>query len=283
MTKFTERFTQIIFGIAASVSILAVVLICFFLFANGVPAMLEIGIPEFLGGSKWRPTADQFVILAFIVSSLYVTAGALIIGVPIGLLCAIYMARFAPKKFLKVMLPGIELLAGIPSVVYGFFGLVLLVPLIRVVFNVQGMSILAASIILGIMILPTIVTVSYAAMKAVPQSYYEGGLALGASHEFCVMRLIVPAAASGIMAGVILGMGRAVGETMAVIMIVGNKTGFPDSIFDGARTLTSNIVLEMSYAADLHYEALIATGVVLFVFILIINMAFAFLNRTRKA
>jgi phosphate transport system permease protein len=280
---FTERFAQIIFGIAASVSILAVVLICFFLFANGVPAMLEIGIPEFLGGSKWRPTADQFGILAFIVSSLYVTAGALIIGVPIGLLCAIYMARFASKRFLKVMLPGIELLAGIPSVVYGFFGLVLLVPLIRVVFNVQGMSILAASIILGIMILPTIVTVSYAAMKAVPQSYYEGGLALGASHEFCVMRLIVPAAASGIMAGVILGMGRAVGETMAVIMIVGNKTGFPDSIFDGARTLTSNIVLEMSYAADLHYEALIATGVVLFVFILIINMAFAFLNRTRKA
>ncbi len=283
MTQLKERLAQIIFGIAASVSIIAVALICFFLFANGVPAMLEIGVFDFLGSSKWRPGSEQFGILAFIISSLYVTAGALIIGVPIGLLCAIYMARFAPKKLLRIMLPGIELLAGIPSVVYGFFGLVLLVPLIRVIFNVQGMGILAASIILGIMILPTIVTVAYAAMKAVPQNYYEGGLALGASHEFCVMRLIVPAAASGIMAGVILGMGRAVGETMAVIMIVGNKTMIPSSILDGARTLTSNIVLEMSYAADLHYGALIATGVVLFVFILIINLAFAFLNRTRKA
>ena len=282
MTRFKERFAQIIFGVAASVSILAVVLICFFLFVNGIPAMLEIGVWDFLTG-KWRPGSEQFGILAFIVSSLYVTAGALIIGVPIGLLCAIYMARFAPKGLLKVMLPGIELLAGIPSVVYGFFGLVLLVPFIRLVFGVQGMSILAASIILGIMILPTIVTVSYAAMRAVPQSYYEGGLALGASHEFCVLRLIVPAAASGIMAGVILGMGRAVGETMAVIMVVGNKTGMPDSFLDGARTLTSNIVMEMSYAADLHYGALIATGVVLFVFILIINLAFSFLNRSRKA
>lgn len=283
MNRFKEKFAQIIFGIAASVSILAVVLICFFLFVNGVPAMLEIGIADFLGGSKWRPSSEYFGILAFIISSLYVTAGALIIGVPIGLLCAIYMARFAPKKVLRFMLPGIELLAGIPSVVYGFFGLVLLVPLIRAVFNVQGMGILAASIILGIMILPTIVTVAYAAMRAVPQSYYEGALALGASHEYCVMKAIVPAAASGIMAGVILGLGRAVGETMAVIMIVGNKTGIPDSIFDGARTLTSNIVLEMSYAADLHYGALIATGVVLFVFILIINLGFAFLNRSRRA
>jgi phosphate transport system permease protein len=279
MTGFLEKSARVVFAAVACVSILAVVLICVFLFASGVPAIGEIGILEFLTGTTWRQSSNEFGIFPFIIGSIYVTAGALIIGVPLGLLCAIFMARFASRGLLRLMRPGMELLAGIPSVVYGFFGLLLLVPLIRQVFEVQGMSVLAASILLGIMILPTIITVSYASLTAVPESYYEGGLALGADHEYCVMKLVVPAAASGIMAGVVLGMGRAIGETMAVVMVAGNQPAVPGSILDGARTMTSNIVLDMPYAADLHREALIATGVVLFVFILIINVCFQLLSK----
>ncbi|MCL2756512.1 MAG: phosphate ABC transporter permease subunit PstC [Coriobacteriia bacterium] len=277
-----EKLAHVVFAIAACICILAVALICVFLFIYGIPAIAEIGVFKFLFTTTWRPSSDEFGILAMIVGSLYVTAGALIIGVPLGLLCALYLSRFASRRLAKIILPGVELLAGIPSVVYGFFGLVLLVPLVRQVFYVQGMSILTASIILGIMILPTIVTVSKAALDAVPNHYYEGALALGANHERCVFSVVLPAAISGVMASIILGVGRAIGETMAVVMIVGNQVWLPDSILSGVRTLTGNIVLEMGYAADLHRGALIATAVVLFVFILLINLLFGILKRRAK-
>ncbi|MDR1082666.1 MAG: phosphate ABC transporter permease subunit PstC [Coriobacteriales bacterium] len=285
LPEFKETSARILFMGAACVCILAVVLICLFLLVNGVPAIAEIGLFEFLSGTTWRPASSQYGIAPMIVGSLYVTAGALIIGIPFGLLTAIYMARFASPRVLRIMRPAMELLAGIPSVVYGFFGLMLIIPLIRLFSEkvlgagVPGMSILAASLLLGIMVLPTIITVSYASLKAVPESYYEGGLALGANHERCVFKLVVPAAGSGIMAGIILGMGRAVGETMAVIMVIGNQPRMPTGLLEGARTLTGNIVLEMGYAADLHRGALIGTAVVLFVFILLINVLFYLLSR----
>jgi phosphate transport system permease protein len=279
MNRAKETTARILFAGAACVCILAVALICLFLLVNGVPAIAEIGVLEFLSGTTWRPANNLYGIAPMIIGSLYVTAGALVVGVPLGLLCAVYLARFASQRVLRFMRPAMELLAGIPSVVYGFFGLMVIIPLIRAVFGVQGMSILAASLLLGIMILPTIITVSYTSIMAVPESYYEGGLALGANHERCVFRLLVPAAASGIMAGIILGLGRAVGETMAVIMVIGNQPQIPSGILEGARTLTGNIVLEMGYAADLHRGALIGTAVVLFVFILLINILFYLLSR----
>ena len=282
MKSIKETVAKVLFTAAAGISILAVALICIFLFASGVPAIGEIGVFEFLGGTTWRPAADQYGILPMIIGSVYATIGALVIGIPIGLFAAVYLSRFASPSVKRILTPGVELLAGIPSVIYGFFGLVVLVPLIRQVFHVQGMSLLAASIILGIMILPTIITVARNAIDAVPDSYYEGALALGADHERSVFRVLVPAATSGIMAGVVLGVGRAIGETMAVVMIAGNQAVIPDSLLDGVRTLTTNIVLEMGYAADLHREALIATAVVLFVFVLIINLVFAVLNGRSK-
>ena len=263
-----------VFALAAALSILAVGLICVFLFVNGVPAMVEIGIPDFLLGTTWRPANDIYGIFPMIIGSIYVTAGALIFGVPAGLLTAIFLSRFASAKVAAFLKPGVELLAGIPSVVYGFFGLMIIVPFIRLNAPGNGLSLLAASILLGIMILPTVITVAKNALDAVSQSYYEGALALGATHERSVLRVLVPAAISGIMAGVVLGIGRAIGETMAVVMVAGNQPIIPASIFDGVRTMTANIVLEMGYAADLHRGALIATGVVLFVFILLISTLF---------
>lgn len=269
-----EGAARVVFALAAALSILAVGLICVFLFANGVPAMVEIGIPDFLLGTTWRPANDIYGIFPMIIGSIYVTAGALIFGVPAGLLTAIFLSRFASAKVAAFFKPGVELLAGIPSVVYGFFGLMIIVPFIRLNAPGNGLSLLAASILLGIMILPTVITVAKNALDAVPQSYYEGALALGATHERSVLRVLVPAAISGIMAGVVLGIGRAIGETMAVVMVAGNQPIIPASIFDGVRTMTANIVLEMGYAADLHRGALIATGVVLFVFILLISTLF---------
>lgn len=269
-----EGAARVVFALAAALSILAVGLICVFLFANGVPAMVEIGIPDFLLGTTWRPANDIYGIFPMIIGSIYVTAGALIFGVPAGLLTAIFLSRFASAKIAAFLKPGVELLAGIPSVVYGFFGLMIIVPFIRLNAPGNGLSLLAASILLGIMILPTVITVAKNALDAVPQSYYEGALALGATHERSVLRVLVPAAISGIMAGVVLGIGRAIGETMAVVMVAGNQPIIPASIFDGVRTMTANIVLEMGYAADLHRGALIATGVVLFVFILLISTLF---------
>lgn len=269
-----EGAARVVFALAAALSILAVGLICVFLFANGVPAMVEIGIPDFLLGTTWRPANDIYGIFPMIIGSIYVTAGALIFGVPAGLLTAIFLSRFASAKIAAFLKPGVELLAGIPSVVYGFFGLMIIVPFIRLNAPGNGLSLLAASILLGIMILPTVITVAKNALDAVLQSYYEGALALGATHERSVLRVLVPAAISGIMAGVVLGIGRAIGETMAVVMVAGNQPIIPASIFDGVRTMTANIVLEMGYAADLHRGALIATGVVLFVFILLISTLF---------
>lgn len=209
------------------------------------------------------------------------TAGALIVGVPIGILTAVFLAKYCPRKWYRILKGGVDLLAGIPSVVYGFFGLVVLVPMVRDTFGGNGNSILTASLLLGIMILPTIIETSEAAIQAVPDKYYEGALALGATHERSVYRTVVPAAKSGILAGIILGVGRAIGETMAVIMIAGNQARMPAGLLKGVRTLTANIVIEMGYAADLHREALIATGVVLFVFILIINLLFSLLKRKK--
>lgn len=269
-----------VFFIAACTSVLAVVLICVFLFVNGIPAIGKIGVFNFLLGQTWKPGNNIFGILPMILGSIYVTAGAIIFGVPMALLTSIFLAKYCPKKIYGICKSGINLMSGIPSVVYGFFGLVLLVPLIKNVFGLaSGNTMLTASILLGIMILPTVVGVTEAAIQSVPESYYEGSLALGATHSQSVYRTVVPAAKSGIVAGIVLGIGRAVGETMAVIMVAGNHARMPKGLMEGVRTLTSNIVLEMGYAADLHREALIATGVVLFVFILIINLAVSLLNR----
>lgn len=279
MAKFKEIFMKFIFLIAACTAIFAVLLICVFLFANGIPAIKEIGLWNFLLGKTWQPGNNIFGILPMILGSIYVTAGALVIGVPIGILSAVFMARFCPKRLHKILKPAIDLLAGIPSVVYGFFGLMVIVPAIRNMFGGRGSSMLAASVVLGIMILPTIISVSESALRAVPDSYYEGSLALGASHERSVFFAVLPAAKSGVSAAVILGIGRAIGETMAVVMVAGNQAVIPTSLLQGLRTLTANIVIEMGYAADLHREALIATGVVLFIFILVINLTFSLIKR----
>ena len=279
MNNFKEKAMQVVFALSACISILAVVLICVFLFANGIPAISEIGVGKFLGGTSWKPSNDIYGIFPMIIGSLYVTAGAMLIGVPIGILTAVFMARFCPKGIYKVAKPAIELLAGIPSVVYGFFGLMVIVPLIRKLFGGSGTSMLAASVVLGIMILPTIIGVSESAIRSVPESYYEGSLGLGASHERSVFFAVLPAAKSGILAAIILGLGRAVGETMAVVMVAGNQAIIPEKLTQGVRTMTANIVLEMGYATDLHREALIATAVVLFVFILLINLTFSVIKR----
>lgn len=274
---------HILFFLTACVSIFAVVLICVFLFTNGIPAIGKIGVFKFLLGTKWKPGNDIYGILPMILGSLYVTAGAIIIGVPIGLLTAVFLAKFCPKGLYKILKPATELMAGVPSVVYGFFGLVVLVPLVQNIFGVAGNTMLTASVLLGIMILPTIIGVSESAIRAVPDSYYEGSLALGASHERSVFFATLPAARSGILAGVVLGIGRAIGETMAVVMVASNKARMPQGLLDGVRTMTANIVMEMGYATDLHREALIATAVVLFVFILMINVTFSLLRRKDRA
>ena len=277
-----EKIMEAVFMLCACVSILSVALICIFLFANGIPAMTKIGFFDFIFGRKWKPSNEIFGIFPMIIGSIYITAGAIIIGVPIGILTAVFLARFCPEKLYKIIKPAVDLLAGIPSVVYGFFGLCVIVPFVRNNIGGDGNSILTASILLGFMILPTIINVSESSIRAVPEKYYQGALALGATHERSVFCTVVPAAKSGIMAGIVLGIGRAIGETMAVIMVAGNQPRMPKGILEGIRTLTSNIVMEMGYATDLHREALIATGVVLFVFILIINTLFSILKNRDK-
>lgn len=282
MKKYRESIMRAVFLVAACVSILAVVLICGFLFVNGFPAIAEIGPLKFLGGIIWKPQEGQFGILPMIIGSIYATAIAILVGVPIGLLCSVFMAKFCPKKLYRILKPAISLLAGIPSIVYGFFGLVVIVPVMQNLFGGSGKSVLTAGILLGIMILPTIIEISESSIRAVPQSYYEGSLALGATHERSVYCAMLPAAKSGIMAGVILGIGRAIGETMAVVMIAGNQTVIPTSLLSGVRTMTANIVMEMGYATDLHRGALIGTGVVLFVFILLINVCFSLIKKKEQ-
>ena len=282
MKKVSETIMHIVFFIAACVCVAAVALICVFLFKNGIAAIWEIGPIKFITGTEWRPLNNVFGIFPMIIGSIYVTAGAIIVGVPLGIICAVFMAKFCPDSLYRIMKPAINLMAGIPSIVYGFFGLVVLVPIVQELRNGAGKGVFTASILLGIMILPTIVNVSESAIRAVPTSYYEGALALGDTKEKSIFRTVVPAAKSGIMAGVILGIGRAIGETMAVIMVAGNQPVVPSGIFSGVRTMTANIVLEMGYASGLHREALIGTGVVLFVFILIINILFSLLKKEDK-
>lgn len=273
-----EKLMKLVFMIAACVSIAMVVLICVFLFGNGIPTIREIGFVEFFFGKVWRPGNGLYGIFPMIIGSIYVTAGAIIVGVPIGILAAVFMAKFCDSRMYKIIKPAVNLLAGIPSIVYGFFGMWVIVPVIRDWFGGSGKNILTASILLGIMILPTIINISETALRAVPNSYYEGAVALGETHEKSTFRVMLPAAKSGILAGVVLGIGRAIGETMALIMVAGNQKIIPESIFSGVRTMTGNIVIEMGYATDLHRDALIATGVVLFVFILLINLLFSALK-----
>ena len=258
-----------LFTVAACVSIVAVFIICIFMFANGLPAIMEIGPLNFLTGIEWRPNNDIYGILPMIVGSVLTTIGALIIGAPIGILSAVFLAFYCPKKIYPVLKSGVQLLAGIPSVVYGFFGLMVLVPFVREVFGGRGLSVLTASVLLGMMILPTIISVSESSIRAVNTSYYERS----------IFRCVLPACKSGIMTGVVLGLGRAIGETMAVIMVAGNQAAIPKALTDGVRTMTTNIVMEMGYAVDLHRQALIGTAVVLFIFILIINFLLAILKR----
>lgn len=280
--KYIEQTMRFVFLAAACVSIAATITICIFLFANGVPAMLKIELKNFIFGLKWKPSIDLYGIFPMIVGSITVTLGALILGVPLGLFTAVFLARYCPKQLYNFFESGVKLLAGIPSVVYGFFGLTVIVPAIRNIFGGNGTSILAASIVLAIMILPTIISVSESSIRAVPSLYFESSLALGACKERSIFLVELKAAKSGIMAGIILGVGRAVGETMAVIMVAGNQAILPRSLVKGIRTLTANIVLEMGYAADLHRDALIATSVILFIFILIINLCFSLLKEKKE-
>jgi phosphate transport system permease protein len=280
---YKETVMHVVFMVSALTAILAVGLICLFLFAGGLPGMSKIGLQNFLTGTNWKPTdlPPSFGILPMIAGSLYVTAGAILLGVPIGLFAAVFMAKFCPKALYKMLKPLTELLAGIPSVVYGFFGMVVLAPLVRNMFGGNGSSMLTASLLLGIMILPTIIGITESALRAVPQELYEGAVALGASRERATFGVLLPAAKSGVMAAIVLGVGRAIGETMAVKMVAGNQPVLraPTEYLKGVRTLTANVVIEMGYAEGLHREALVATGVVLFVFILLINMLFSLLKK----
>ena len=277
--KIKENIMRAVFFLAACISIIAVLLICWFIFSNAFPAIGKIGVTEFLFGTEWRPLNDKFGIFPMIIGSLYVTAGAIAMGVPVGVMCAVFMARYCPARLYKVLRPAVDLLAGIPSVVYGFFGLVVIVPAVRQLFG-GGKSVFTAALLLAIMILPTIISISEAALRSVPQSYYEGALALGATKERAIFGVSLSAARSGVSAGIILGIGRAIGETTAIVMIAGNQPIIPNNIFSGVRTLTTNIILEMGYAQDLHREALIATAAALFIFVLLINLLFSALKKT---
>lgn len=265
--KITEKLLLLI----ALSAILSLFLITFFIFQQGVPLIFKAGLQNFFS-LQWAPTKGGFGIISMVVGSLMVTAGALVVGVPFGLACAIFLAEFSSSAFQKTLKPIIELLAGIPSVVYGFIGIVILIPFIRETFGGPGFSVLAASIILGIMILPTIVSISYDALMSVPSTYRDGSLALGATRWQTVVMCLMPAARSGIVASIILGMGRAIGETMAVIMIAGNALKIPGSILDSVRTLTSTIALELGYAAGDHRAALFACGSFLFLIIILLNI-----------
>ncbi len=270
-----------LFLLCACTSILAVVVICVYLFGTGIPAIADVGFFKFIFGTQWRPDAELWGIFPMIVGSVLVTGIAILIGVPIGVLCAVFMAFYCPKKLYSFVKPAINLLAGIPSIVYGFFGVMVIVPFVRNVFGGSGKALLTAGILLGIMILPTIIKTTEASLRAVPAAYYEGALALGATHERSVFLAALPAAKSGILAAIILGIGRAIGETMAVVMVAGNQAILPESITSGIRTLTSNVILEMGYADEHKQSILVATAVVLFVFILIINLSFSILKRRK--
>ena len=270
-----ETVMKYVFLISALISVLSIVLIFYFIFSGGLPFILRQGVWEFLTGTNWRPTASQpeFGILPMIVGSLIVTGGAILIGVPIGVLTAVYMVFYCPKAYYRYAKSAINLMAAIPSIVYCFFALQIFVPFFRIMGR-SGMNMVTASLLLGIMILPTIIGLSESAIRNVPKSYYQGAIGLGTTHERAILTVVVPAAKNGILSAIILGIGRAIGETMAVILVAGNQPRIPTELNQGVRTLTTNIVMEMAYATGQHREALIATAVVLFVFILIINLFF---------
>ena len=270
-----ETVMKYVFLISALISVLSIVLIFYFIFSGGLPFILRQGVWEFLTGTNWRPTASQpeFGILPMIVGSLIVTGGAILIGVPIGVLTAVYMVFYCPKAYYRYAKSAINLMAAIPSIVYGFFALQIFVPFFRIMGR-SGMNMVTASLLLGIMILPTIIGLSESAIRNVPKSYYQGAIGLGTTHERAILTVVVPAAKNGILSAIILGIGRAIGETMAVILVAGNQPRIPTELNQGVRNLTTNIVMEMAYATGQHREALIATAVVLFVFILIINLFF---------
>ena len=275
-----EWIVERIFFICAMAAVFSVAAITIFIFIKGVPAIGQIGIFNFTLGMKWKPSAELYGILPMIAGSILATTGAIIIGVPVGIFTAVYLAEIAPPSVARFVKPAVELLAGIPSVLYGFFGLVVVVPLVSEVFGGTGYSLLTASFILGVMILPTIISLSEASLKAVPKEYKEGALALGSSHINAVFTVLIPAAKSGIVASIILGVGRAIGETMAVMLVAGNTPKIPSSILDPIRTMTTNIAMEMNYAVDLHFDALFGTGVVLFIFIMILNfVTYFFVHR----
>lgn len=280
--NMNEKLMQAIFFMSALVSVIAVIAICLFLFLRGIQAVAEIGLTDFILNEKWAPTnvPPSYGILSMIVGSVYVTGGAIVLGVPIGLMCAVFLAEFCPASVYKIVKPAVNLLAGIPSIIYGFFGMQIVVPFVREYFGGNGYSIMSSSIILGIMILPTIISISESSIRAVPYSYKEASFGLGATKEETVFKVVIHAAKSGVLTSVILGIGRAVGETMAVVMVAGNAVMPLNKIelLKPIRTLTTNVVTEMSYASGLHELSLIATGAVLFVFIIILNTALSLIK-----
>lgn len=280
-----ENLTSKIFLLSAFISVISLLLIIGFVFYKGSIPFISKGYSfiAFLFGTEWVPSADKFGILPMILASVYATLGSLIIGVPVGILTATFIVEVAPKSLSKIISPAVELLAGIPSVLYGIFGLAFLVPNIQKVFNLpKGQSLLAVIIVLAVMMLPTIITVSETAIRAVPKSYKEASLALGASKTQTTFNIVLPAAKSGILAAVVLGVGRAIGETMAVILVAGNSPAIPSSLMDSVRPLTTNIVLEMGYAFGTHQEMLFATGIVLFIFIIILNLILSMISNKEE-
>ncbi|NMB09933.1 MAG: phosphate ABC transporter permease subunit PstC [Tissierellia bacterium] len=270
-----------VFFINAMISIFVLIMISAFLFKNGLSVFKDISIIDFLTGKDWSPTdvPASYGIFPMIIGSIYVTLGAVIVGVPIGIMTAVYLVFYAKESMYKFLKPIVDLMAGIPSIIYGFFGLMVIVPVIRDVFGGTGHSILTASILLGIMILPTIINLTENALKSVPSTYYQGAVALGVSKEIAIFKVIIPAAKQGILSAIVLGIGRAIGETMAVVMVAGNQPHLPNGVLDGVRTLTTNMIMEMGYASGVHKEALIATGVFLFLFTLLLNIILSVLKR----
>lgn len=278
---WVEKAFRGLFFASAMIGVLSVATIGWFLFQEGLPAFIQTGVSELVFGNEWLPPA-LFGIFPMIAATLISTLGALVFGVPIAVLTAIFLAELAPKWLANIIRPAVELLAGIPSVVYGFFGLVVIVPAIETVFNIPaGNTLFAGIIVLAIMILPTVITISETSLRALPKTYKEGALALGASPIYSIIKVLVPAAKSGILTGIVLGVARALGETMAIIMVMGNAPAMPGSLLEPARTLTANIAMEMSYATGMHASSLYATGIVLLVFIIILNSALLYINNKR--
>lgn len=281
MKNFKEKLSGSIFLIIALSSLSVLALISVFILMQGIPIISKVGLFNFIFGMKWAPSQGAYGIFPMIIGSVSVTLGAAFIGVPIAICCSIFLAEFAPPAMRNIFRPAIQLLAGIPSVVYGFWGVLFIVPFIRNYLGGPGLSILAGSIILAIMILPTVISISEVSLLSLPRQYKEGGLALGLTHWQTIHAVLLPAAKSGIVSAIILGIGRAIGETMAVIMVLGNAVAVPQSILDPVRTLTTNIGIEMGYASGDHQHALFATGIILFVIIMVLNATAQYITRKR--